>query len=68
MKTADIAALIMDSGIANLFFIKNNTTLLKSFVKKSIPKKRSGSNKRDKAVESFYYSVMVMIGQHLDFD
>jgi len=39
----DVAALVMDEGIAHLCSVKSSMTLLKHKVEKTIPKKRAGS-------------------------
>ena len=52
--SADVAALVMDEGVAHLCYIKNSTTRIKAKIEKNIPKKRSGSEIHDKGMKAFY--------------
>ena len=61
MKNADIAALVMDEGIAHLCFVKNNTTLIKTKIKKNIPKKGGIQNKRSKSILAFYENCAMVL-------
>ncbi len=47
--TSEIAAVLMEEGIAHLFYISNNQSDTKGKIPKNIPKKRNGSTKHEKA-------------------
>ena len=53
-QTADVAAFVMDEGVAHLCYIKNNATYIKSKLEKNIPKKKSGSEFHDKSMRQFF--------------
>jgi protein pelota len=52
--SADVAAMVMDEGVAHLCYVKNNITTIKAKVEKNIPKKKSGSEFHSKALKDFY--------------
>jgi len=66
--SADIAALVMDEGIANLCLVSNMTTLVKARIEKNIPKKFSGIFHYDKAIKSFFESILQAIINSINFD
>jgi len=53
-QTADVAAFVMDEGVAHLCYIKNYATYIKSKIEKNIPKKKSGSEFHDKTLKQFF--------------
>lgn len=53
-NTAEVAAYVMDEGVAHLCYIKNNSTRIKAKIEKNIPKKKSGSKEHSKAMEIFF--------------
>jgi len=59
--SSDVAALIMDEGVAHLCFVQHNTTVTKAKIKKSVPKKRQGASKHDKAMVSFFTSCVNLL-------
>lgn len=59
--SSDVAALIMNEGIAHLCFIQHNTTVTKAKIKINIPKKRTGASKHDKAMITFFTSCMNLL-------
>uniref|UniRef100_A0A6G3MFU1 Protein pelota (Trinotate prediction) n=1 Tax=Henneguya salminicola TaxID=69463 RepID=A0A6G3MFU1_HENSL len=42
VKTSDVAAILIQEGIANIFLINKCSTILKAKIKQNIPRKRSG--------------------------
>lgn len=52
--TADVAAVVMHAGLANVCFITKYMTMVKAKVELSIPKKRAGPSGHDKAMQRFY--------------
>jgi len=66
--SADIAALTMDEGLANLCIVSNMTTLVKARIEKNIPKKFSGIYHYDKAMQGFYENILQAIINSIDFN
>lgn len=66
-QTADVAAFVMDEGVAHLCYIKNNATYIKAKLEKNIPKKKSGSEYHDKVVKQFFEICFVAL-VNVDFD
>jgi len=66
--SADIAALTMDEGLANLCVVSNMTTLVKARIEKNIPKKFSGIYHYDKAMHGFFENILQAIINSIDFN
>jgi protein pelota len=65
---AEVAAVVLQEGVAHLCLITENMTLLKEKVEKSIPKKRRGdSSAHDKALNRFYELVCDAMNRQLNF-
>ncbi|XP_068610611.1 protein pelota homolog [Brachionichthys hirsutus] len=68
-QKADVAAVVMQEGLANLVLVTPAMTLLRAKVEVTIPRKRRGScTQHDKALERFYEAVMQAILRHISFD
>uniref|UniRef100_A0A673HDI5 Protein pelota homolog n=1 Tax=Sinocyclocheilus rhinocerous TaxID=307959 RepID=A0A673HDI5_9TELE len=68
-QKADVAAVVMQEGLANLVLVTPAMTLLRAKVEVTIPRKRKGScAQHDKALERFYEAVMQGILRHFNFD
>ena len=68
-KSADLAVIVMEHGLAHLCLITSEMTITKARIEKSIPRKRIGSSSRhDKAILKFYDLVIVSILRHIDFN
>ncbi|RXN32773.1 pelota-like protein [Labeo rohita] len=68
-QKADVAAVVMQEGLANLVLVTPAMTLLRAKVEVTIPRKRKGScTQHDKALERFYEAVMQGILRHFNFD
>jgi len=67
-SSADIAALTMDEGLANLCIVSNMTTLVKAKIEKNIPKKFSGIYHYDKAMQGFFENILQAIINSIDFN
>lgn len=66
----ELGAVTLEQGIAHLLLISENTTVLKAKIQKSIPKSNninSGKNIQ-KAMSSFYTSILSAILTHFNFD
>ena len=66
-KTAELAAVVMQPGLAHLCLIKGEMTILKAKVDISIPKKRAGASAHQKAVRRFYEAIYQAVLRHVDF-
>ncbi|KAJ8245894.1 hypothetical protein GJAV_G00261430 [Gymnothorax javanicus] len=68
-QKADVAAVVMQDGLANVVLVTPAMTLLRAKVEVTIPRKRRGNcTQHDKAVERFYEAVMQAILRHVNFD
>lgn len=68
-QKADVAAVVMQEGLANLVLVTPAMTLLRAKVEVTIPRKRKGScSQHEKALERFYEAVMQAILRHINFD
>ena len=67
-KKADLAALIMQPGLAHLCLITSHMTVTRAKIEKSIPRKRQGRSGHDKAIQQFYKACMTAIYNHIDFN
>ncbi|CDR40071.1 CYFA0S04e03004g1_1 [Cyberlindnera fabianii] len=66
---AEVAAVVLQEGVAHLCLITENMTVLKEKVEKSIPKKRRGdSSAYDKALEKFFKMVVESILKCFDLE
>jgi len=67
-KKADLAAVIMQEGIAHICLVLSSMTVMKAKIEQSIPKIRKGlTNSHDKALNKFYLNVLRAIMQNVDF-
>lgn len=66
-KKAELAAVVMQTGLAHLCLIKGHMTVIKAKVETSIPKKRAGSTAHAKGMDKFYEHIVRSIKQHIDF-
>ncbi|CAO1312339.1 unnamed protein product [Diamesa serratosioi] len=68
-QNADVAAVIMQDGLAFICLITANMTLVRSKIDVSIPRKRKGStSQHEKGLAKFYESVLQGILRHINFD
>lgn len=66
---AEVAAVVLQEGVAHICFITENMTVLRDKIEKSIPKKRRGdSSAHDKALDKFYGHVVDAMVRHLDLN
>lgn len=63
----EIAALVMDEGIAHLCYVKPSITLLKQKIDKNIAKKASGEEVYKKSIGKFFNEVYLAM-KSLDFE
>ncbi|XP_062382565.1 protein pelota homolog [Sardina pilchardus] len=68
-QKADVAAVVMQDGLANIVLVTSAMTLLRAKIEVTIPRKRKGScTQHEKALERFYEAVMQGILRHINFD
>ncbi|KAL1490746.1 hypothetical protein ABEB36_013393 [Hypothenemus hampei] len=68
-KSADVAAVIMQEGLAHVCLITPSMTLVRAKIDVNIPRKRKGfSQQHEKGLVKFYEQVMQAIIRHIDFD
>ncbi|XP_069507774.1 protein pelota homolog [Ambystoma mexicanum] len=66
---ADVAAVVMQEGLANICLVTPSMTLMRGKVETTIPRKRRGNcTQHDKALERFYEQVMQGILRHINFE
>lgn len=70
-KTADVAAVVMEPGLAHICLITETMTIVKSKIEKTIPKKRKDfgiQSGHDKALETFFGMVRDGLLKSIDFN
>ena len=66
---ADLAAVVMQEGLAHLCLVTSSMTLVRAKIDTSIPRKRKGMcSQHDKGLHRFYEQVLQAILRHVDFD
>lgn len=66
---ADLAAVIMQEGLANVCLITSNMTIVRAKIETNIPRKRKGScTQHDKGLTKFYDQIVQAILRHINFD
>ncbi|KAG2790634.1 Protein pelota [Phytophthora cactorum] len=66
-KQAELAAVVMQVGLAHVCLIKGDMTVIRAKIETSVPKKRPGSSAHAKGTEKFYENIVRSIRQHIDF-
>lgn len=66
--TAKLAVMTMEDGIANLFIISRQTSILKAKIDKKIPKNKSVFNQTGKARDKFFEQCLQAILAKLNLD
>lgn len=65
--SADVAAVLMEPGSAQIILIGGSMTMVKSKIEVSVPKKRAGTTRHEQGMQRFYQYVMDGIQRHIDF-
>ncbi|XP_052801813.1 protein pelota-like [Mya arenaria] len=66
---ADLAAIVMQEGLAHLCLITASMTLMRAKMETNIPRKRKGScSQHDKGLTKFYDQIIQAIMRHINFD
>ena len=66
--TSDLAAIVMEEGVAHLYLISSHITTMKAKIEQSIPKKRKGPSQHDKSLTSFFQKILDAIVKNLNFE
>ena len=66
-RQAEIAAVVMQPGLAHVCLVTGALTVTKARIEINIPKKRTGSSHHDKATTKFYEAIYQAILRHVDF-
>ncbi len=66
-RSAEIAAVVMQPGLAHLCLVMGSITVTKARIEITIPKKRTGSSNHAKAFKRFYEAVYQAVLRHVDF-
>ncbi|CAG7829582.1 unnamed protein product [Allacma fusca] len=68
-QRADVAAVVMHEGLANICLVLSSMTLVRAKIDQSIPRKRHGNvSNHEKGLQKFYENVMQALLRHVDFD
>ena len=66
-RQAEVAAIVMQSGLAHVCLITGPLTITKARIETNIPKKRTGSSNHSKATTKFHEAVYQAVLRHVDF-
>ncbi|KZS07668.1 Protein pelota [Daphnia magna] len=68
-QNADVAAVIMHEGLANVCLVTGAMTLVRAKIDVTIPRKRKGStSQHEKGLQKFYDTVLQAILRHVNFE
>mmetsp|Transcript_19128 Transcript_19128/g.47594 ORF Transcript_19128/g.47594 Transcript_19128/m.47594 type:complete len:419 (+) Transcript_19128:414-1670(+) len=66
-RQAELAAIVMHSGLAHLCLVTGSLTITKARIETNIPKKRTGSSNNAKAITKFFEAIYQAILRHVEF-
>ena len=68
-QNADVAAVVMQEGLAHVCLVLASMTLVRAKIEMQIPRKRRGNTlQHDKGIEKFFDAVMQAVTRHINFD
>lgn len=68
-QSADLAAVVMQEGIAHVCLVTNSMTLVRAKIETNIPRKRKGlCDQHTKGLNRFYDQIIQAILRHVSFD
>jgi len=68
-RTADLAAVVMQEGLAHVCLVTSSMTITRAKIDVSIPRKRRGDcTQHEKGLNKFYDQVVQAILRHIDFN
>ncbi|CAM9164047.1 unnamed protein product, partial [Ectocarpus fasciculatus] len=65
---ADLAAVVMQEGLAHLCLLTKSLTLTKARIERRIPKKKLGDHGQGSAINKFFDEIYTAIERHVDFN
>ena len=65
--TCEIAAIVMEQGLAHICLVTNTSAIVKAKVESHIPRKLKGSFGQDKALDKFFEKCVISVSMHLNF-
>ncbi len=66
-STADLAAVVMEMGLAHVCLVTRAMTVTKAKIELSVPRKRPGSTQHEKQRDKFFEYVLQALVQHIDW-
>jgi protein pelota len=66
-STADLAAVVMEMGLAHVCLVTKSMSVTKAKIELSVPRKRPGSNQHEKQRDKFFEYVLQALVQHVDW-
>jgi len=66
-RQAELAAVVMQNGLAHICLVTGSLTVTKNRIEMNIPKKRTGSSQQEKAMTKFFNAVYESMLRNLDF-
>lgn len=66
--TSDLAAIVMEEGVAHLYLISSHITTLKAKIEQTIAKKRKGPSQHDKSLNLFFQKILDAIIKNINFE
>ncbi len=67
-KHADLAAVVMQEGLAHVCLVTSSMTIVRAKIDLAIPRKRrGGTSQHEKALARFYEAVLQAVLRHVDF-
>ena len=67
-RTSEVAAIVMEEGLANVCLITDISTIVKARIETSIPRKRKGASGHDKSLFKFFEKCVQSLTQHINFE
>jgi protein pelota len=69
VQKADIAAIVLQEGLANVALVTENMTVVRQRIECPVPRKGRGSTSgRDKGIARFFAQILEAMIRHVDFD
>lgn len=68
-RSADVAAVIMQEGLAHVCLVSSSMTIVRGKIDMPIPRKRRGNtSQHDKSLQRFYETVLQAVLRHINFE
>jgi len=66
-RTAELAAVVCQAGLAHLCLVTAHLTLVRAKIEVAVPRKRPGNDQHGKALKRFYEAIYQAVLRHVDF-